>query len=1057
MDSYTKHEKSIMNEWDDDKLYDKICEQSKNKPLFKFCDGPPFVSAKTLHFGHLLVGYIKDFVLRYKYMTGNDCLNKLGFDCHGLPIEMLVYNILGIKSNQDVQDMGIDKFNEYCKKVVNEFSGAWFPIYDRIGRNVNKLDTYKTMDTKFMESVWWSFNELWKKGLITREFEVMPYSIKCSTPLSNFEAGSAYKDIETESIFVLFPLKEDKDVNFVAWTTTPWTLPGHVALCVNENAEYILVTDAKGSKYVIADKCLQESKIKFVKKEFYGLGKDLIGKEYQPPFNFLKREKYQVISSNFVKVDKKDKKLSSKEEENDPSGGFIGTGIVHIAPCFGADDLEACLTNKIIKMSEVDDCCPINDEGYYLDFVEDYKTQEIFKANDQIIKDLKEKNIILRSLKLKHRYPHCPRTGYPLIYKAVKSFFIDVPKIKDQLLENNKKVRWIPEYVGSKRFHNWLSEPKPWCVSRRRMFGTPIPIWMSDDETEMECFGSIKELCERAGIEGLLKDIHPEFIKDIKIKSLKSDSYLSFKGDVTDCWMESGAVPFAQYHYPFENQDKLTDEFMTDFIAEGLDQTRGWFYTLSVLSTALFNKPPARTILTTGLILDENGVKFSKKLGNFKDPMPVLDQYGADVLRLYLLSSPAVRAEPLKFTEENIDQTKKQIIPWINAVNLYDECMKNLKINKQDLNYDLKTDNITDLWILSRINSLIKDVTNKIENYEIDSSVKAILEFVDDLTNWYLKLNRDRLKGLIDLQNQITSLSVLNKVLTTYCLLLAPFTPFLSEHLNKIINPAETKSVHLMSYPKADDFNNEIIELDFGRLQSVTKKIRKMRDMSTNFTSIKVPIKKMTLVHYDQDFIRSVKRFEDFVKDDLNILNLDYRQQKDFETYKLIPNFKSLGQKHKSMMNKIKLELEKISVDVLKEFYNKSKTNIDIKIDDKIYSCSLEDFDVMPVLNFDQKDLLILTEDFTLLMDLTHDKESEDLEFVRQFCSHISLMRKEASLKSWDQIRLFVDHNDVLMKYQDKITERLKCNLESVEEFKNLEPKNSYDKKFFNGDVKIVW
>lgn len=1092
--TYIAHETGVMKMWDETDLYGKIMSNTNNGEIFRFCDGPPFVSANTLHFGHLLVAYIKDVILRHHYKRGEKCLNKLGFDCHGLPVEMIAYKLLNISSNKEVHAMGIDKFNAFCKKTVNEFAGAWYPIYDRVGRLVDKKNTYKTMDTKFMESTWWVFNELWKKSLVLREYEVMPFSTKCSTPLSNFEAGSSNKNIKTESIFVLFPIK-NSDLNIVAWTTTPWTLPSNVALCVNPNAMYVILTDAKGVKYVVAEKCVAECKIKFTKQEPYKLGKDIVGTEYIPPYNYLNRAIYKIVADDFVLVEPKENKDDKSEEvdQNDDQNEksqvqdaekhskFVGTGIVHIAPAFGVDDMNVCITNNIVTMDDIEHCCPVDNEGKYTSTVSDYEAQHVFEANDKIILELKNRGIVLRSYNYTHSYPHCPRTDTPLIYKAVKSFFIDVPKIKDQLVANNKKVTWVPEYVGSRRFHSWISNVKKWGISRQRYFGTPIPVWISDDGEEMQCFGSIKDLLDAAGLSHMtLDDIHPEFIDSILIPSKKGKGYLKRDNCVMDCWFESGCVPMAQYHYPFENKlsvdDRIGEGYLTDFIAEGLDQTRGWFYTLFVLSVALFDKPPAKTIVTTGLILDENGLKFSKRYGNFKDPMPVLDEHGADVMRLYLLSSPAVRAEPLKFTEKNIHMLKQRLIPYINVVKFYNEHKTNFEKSGNKFDDSHKTNeydgyNVSDQWILSRIGSLINDVHDKLDTYQIDAGVKLSLDFIDDLANWYVKFNRDRLKGMVDVDQWRMSLTVLHKVLMSYCNMMSPFTPYLSEYLYGILNGNDNtvsrSSIHLIAYPSVDSFvKQENTEIKFRRLQNVIIKIRKLRDMSNGFTSLKTPIKKVTFISHDESYMSDVKEFEELVQDECNCLSFDYRSQNEFTSYKIIPNHKSMGIKFKTMANALKKELDKIT------YFDPTMKEIVIELNNTSYELVKDkDFELVPIMKFDENQKNVLTtgtenDDITIQIDTTIDEETTNMFLVRNFIAHVQSMRKDLHLRPWNSIKLYMvvpnDHDvkkfemqTILRKYNNKIYERLKCNLEIVSSVSEVDTIKSCKKPFENCEVYI--
>lgn len=1057
--SYIGHEIPIMERWKNENNYDKITTTKMGNPLFRFKDGPPFPSSQYLHMGHLLVGFVKDAVLRYKYMTGYDCLNKIGYDCHGLPLESVAYKLLGINSHKEVIEMGIDKYNDYCKGIVKKFSGAWNPIFDRIARQVNLNDTYRTMDCDFMESVWWIFKELWNKNLVYRGYEVMPYSVKCGTPLSNFEASDKYKVIDTESIYVRFPLVNDPSTSLVAWTTTPWTLPSNVSLCVNPDATYVKLIDEKGYGYIVAEKLVDECKIKHVKSEKIGTGKDLVGIEYVPPFSYLKRDKYIVISGDFVMVDHsksyKNKKEDDEDDEEFVKDTCIGTGIVHLAPNYGQDDLKVCLENGIISLEEVEEICSIDADGNYTDLISDFSGLNVLDADRKIIDDIKKKHLVLRVYKYKHKYPHCYRTETPLIYKAVSCFFVKVTELRDKLVKNNDKATFVPSYVGERRFKNWLENAKDWCISRFRYFGTPIPIWATEDESEMECIGSIQELLERARELpenshldlSKLDDIHREFVDSIKLRS-KSGKLMTRSTHVFDCWFESGAVPMAQYHYPFANREKVEDcEYLADFIAEGLDQTRGWFYTLMVLSTALFDKPAFKNVICTGMILDENGIKYSKKNGNFKNPMELLDKYGADTLRLYLLSSSCVRAEPLLFNEQHIDKVRHKIIPYINAVKFFLEHFINFLKNggKFDLDMYKLSDNVTDKWIISRVATLLDTVHSKFEGYHIDTIVKSCLDFVEDLTNWYVKFNRDRLKGLSSQDDYAMSLSTLFKVLMTYCKIMAPFTPYLSEHIydqlkNLLPEKEREQSIHMCLYPRKDDLEqNTEVEVKFLRLQQVVKNIRKLRSMSVKFSSVKIPIKTVTIIHSDPNFMSHIQSFEEFIMDEVNCLNFEYKKPDGFLKYTVTFNNKSMGKKYKSQATQIKEQLLNVSNIFLESFANRETDSINVNVDGNFYDLTREDFDVVPELKVDPLSLYVSEGPLTIMIDTTYDEETHYLFQIRRFINYVQNMRKTYSLRPWDKISVYVvTDNDMIInlfkKYEDRIFDRLKSKVITLDQ-----------------------
>lgn len=1065
------HENEIMEKWKKENTYQKIIEQNKNKKCLKAVDGPPFVSSETLHMGHCLVGWLKNAVHRYNTMKGYSFQNKLGFDVHGIPIEQKANGLLDIKSHDDVKKYGIKNYNDFCKNLVKKYANSWDPIYDRIGRQFDPQNTYRTMDFPYMESVWWAFKQLWDKGLVYRGFEVMPYSVACGTVLSNFEASDSYKVIETESVYVKFALIEDPSTFLVAWTTTPWTLPANVALCVHPEARYVRLTDKNGFSYIVAEDLVDDSRIKYSSKSFYAIGRDLAGLEYTPPFNYIQRNKYVVVCDNFVQTTPKNKKTETITNEDGSTtviDTHIGTGIVHIAPAFGKDDLQVCLDHKILDKTNVDTVCPVDQDGKYTTLVHDLVGQNVLEADHVILQKLQERNLSLRIFKYKHNYPHCYRSGQPLIYKAEPCFFIRVTAIRDKMLANNEKATFVPTYIGEKRFKNWLENAKDWCVSRSRYFGTPINVWVSEDGSEMECLGSVEELVKRArevAENGLaddyqLTDLHLDAVGHLVIRSHKTGQIMRLTQLVQDCWFESGCVPFAQYHYPFENREEIDNyEYLADFIAEGLDQTRGWFYTLLVLSTAIFDKPAFKNVICTGLILDENGKKLSKKDGNFKNPMELLEKYGADTLRLYLLSSPCVRAEPLCFNEKYVEELRHRLIPLVNVVKFFtDHC---INYTKQGHVFDCddykNSTNLTDQWIISRISSLISYVEGKMDSYQIDGAVIECIDFIDDLTNWYVKFNRDRLKGNVNQTEWGLSLSTLFTTLITYCKTTAPFMPFLSEHIYEYLkvllpNSEQKESIHLCEYPKSNDFTkNEKIERKFKNLKQVVKAIRKLRATSKNFKSLKIPIRTITIIHPDETFVNEVKELEDLIIDEVNCQNFEYKKPQDCLKYNITFNNKSLGTKYRKVSNEIKNALLKVSNETLSQFSNYEIDLVNIEINDTKYELTREDFTVVPeLLNKDKNS--VSDGLLTIAIDDVYDQESFDMAQIRKFINYVQQTRKEMNLKPWDRINVSVNATDkvqdIISKYKLRFYERLGCEIKSIDD-----QNDNHNYKTFDWDI----
>uniref|UniRef100_A0A914LTU7 isoleucine--tRNA ligase n=1 Tax=Meloidogyne incognita TaxID=6306 RepID=A0A914LTU7_MELIC len=762
---FAAEERKILQKWRDKNTFQTSLDRNRGKPHYTFYDGPPFATGLP-HYGHILaglidlkfaqkssqfIGTIKDIVTRWAHQSGFYVERRFGWDTHGLPVEYEVDKILGVKGPSDVLDMGIGVYNAKCRGIVMRYAEEWQHMVERTGRWIDFDNDYKTLYPWFMESVWWVFSQLFKKNFVYRGVKVMPFSTGCSTPLSNFEAGQNYQDVVDPSVFVAFPLVENSKRSFVAWTTTPWTLPSNLALCVNPNLVYAVILDVKTQKeYIMLKERLSEL---YKSANLYKIietikGSELAGKEYIPPFPYflnLKeagRKVFVVITNTYVKTDQ-------------------GTGIVHQSPYFGEEDHKTCLEHGIIT-KDAEMTCPVNEKGIFTDEVVDFKGLYVKDADKQIIKMLKEKGLLLKQEQYKHSYPFCYRSHTPLIYKAVPSWFIRVESLVEQLLLNNEKTRWVPSFVRDKRFANWLRDARDWAVSRNRFWGTPINLWVSEDHTEIVCPGSIAELEELTGTK--ITDLHRENIDDLTIPSkVKGNGPLKRVSEVFDCWFESGSMPYAQQHYPFENSEVFENNFPADFIAEGffyfsfttpvvlltkirlenahtfsdairlenrfpdnktllfilrlnnisegdsIDQTRGWFYTLLVISTALFNRPPFKNLICNGLVLASDGNKMSKSKKNYPDPMEIVEKYGADALRLYLINSPVVRGENLRFQEEGVAEVVKQVLgPWLNAYKFV-----SLAINKYEAEsgnqfvlYKKGFTNLMDQWILSFTNSL---------------------------------------------------------------------------------------------------------------------------------------------------------------------------------------------------------------------------------------------------------------------------------------------------------------------------------------------------------------
>ncbi|ESO01625.1 hypothetical protein HELRODRAFT_81400, partial [Helobdella robusta] len=840
--SFPTIEEEVLAFWKKVKAFETSYELSKGRPRYTFYDGPPFATGLP-HYGHILAGTVKDIVTRWAHQSGYQVERRFGWDCHGLPVEYEIDKQLGIKSPKDVLDLGIDKYNAECRKIVMRYASEWEEIVTRLGRWIDFKNDYKTMYPWFMESIWWVFKQLYDKGLVYKGFKVMPFSTACNTPLSNFESGQNYKDVDDPSVVVGFPLLDDPSVEFVAWTTTPWTLPSNMALCVNPELTYVKVKDLKLARtYIMMEDRLCQL---FHKPEDYEIverfpGAKLEGIEYTPLFDYFvemkKNGAFKVLVDGYV----------SNES---------GTGIVHQAPYFGEDDYRISLRYNIIN-KDMNPICPIDMSGRFVEPVSHFIGQYVKEADKNIIKHLKEHHRLIQSQTHNHSYPFCWRlSDTPLIYRAVPSWFVRVEEFNEKLLQSNSASYWVPDFVKEKRFGNWLRDARDWAISRNRYWGTPIPIWMSDDGEEVVVVGSINELKMYTG-KAEITDLHRENIDHLTIPSKRPNQPpLHRVPEVFDCWFESGSMPYAASHYPFEGKKEFDESFPGDFIAEGIDQTRGWFYTLLVLGTALFSKAPFKNLICHGLVLAADGEKMSKRKQNYPDPMHVVANYGADAIRLYLINSPVVRADNLRFKEAGVrDVLKDVFLPWYNAFKFLLQNIERLQreegvVFEYHHSDDIEQENYMDRWIMSFTQSLIKFVHQEMKAYRLYTVVPRLLKFIDQLTNWYVRMNRRRLRGegtgtatggsTSSVDDCRQALFTLFSVIFSMMKVMAPFVPFLTEYMFQrlkqyIVFDGEVKnsdSIHYLMLPIARTQLIDVsIEAAVLRMQAVIDLGRVIRE-----------------------------------------------------------------------------------------------------------------------------------------------------------------------------------------------------------------------------------
>jgi len=1017
--NFAKMEEQILKYWGSIDAFQTSLKLSEGRPLYTFYDGPPFATGRP-HYGHILAGTIKDTVTRYAHQTGHYVSRRFGWDCHGLPVEHEIDKKLGIKSRDDVMEMGIAAYNEECRGIVTRYTGEWEAVVNRLGRWIDFKNDYKTMEPWFMESVWWVFKTIFEKKLVYRSYKVMPYSTACNTPLSNFESGLDYRDVTDPAATVSFPLVDDPEVNLLAWTTTPWTLPSNLALCVNAKMEYVKIKDnATGKIYVLAEARLSElykggTKAKGNKKKGYEElekfpGTDLVGKRYVPLFPYftsMSDTSFIVVEDSYVTADS-------------------GTGIVHQAPAFGEDDYRVCSEHGVIdKKMEVP--CPVDANGRFTEVVTHFKGRHVKEADNDICKYLKEQGRLVKKANYKHSYPFCWRSGTPLIYKAVPSWFVEVTAIKDQLVANNKETYWVPEFVGSARFNNWLEGARDWAISRNRYWGTPLPIWASEDMEEIVVIGSIAELEELTGTK--VTDIHRHFIDHLEIPSKQGKGMLRRVDEVFDCWFESGSMPYAQLHYPFENKHVFETGFPADFIAEGLDQTRGWFYTLMVLSTALFGKPAFKNLIVNGLVKAEDGKKMSKSLKNYPDPQIVIDKHCADALRLYLINSPVVRAQELSFSEDGVGGIVKDVLlKWYNTLQFFAQSKQRLelatgKVFKPDSAKGAASTNVMDKWILSTIQTLNKNVKREMEAYFLYKVVPNLLNFIEQITNWYVKLNRSRMKGQGNTQEDCeASLCCLYESLFQFTRLMAPLAPFFAEFAYQQLRPlhpqfgdasaapdaaGRSDSVHYILLPEPDmSLIDEVIERRVARMQEIVELGRKTRDSSK--LPLKFPCRTLVLVCTEPDFKDDVNAMADYIKDELNVAEISFDDQmQDWCSLSASPNNKVLGRKLGKQFKQVLKEVKSLDHDAVSAAQASGSVALPCGVEVAAEHLVVELNVKCDVSKYGAE--IGMSGKMFIALDLTQDRASLSHRLARELTSRVQKLRKSAGLKLEDEVEVFI-------------------------------------------------
>ena len=913
-------EQEILAFWEEADAFHESNRRRADQPEFVFYDGPPFATG-TPHYGHLLAGTIKDIVPRFWNMRGHHVERRFGWDCHGLPVEALAQEALGLAGTGEILERGVDVFNEQCRQMVDTYVGEWRKTVSRMGRWVDFDNDYKTMDIDFMESVWWVFKQLWDKDRVYKSYRIMPYSCKLATPLSNFEANQNYKDVQDPAVTVRFRVTEGADqispnlpvgksLFMTAWTTTPWTLPENLALCVGPKVEYAVVEDLEsGDHHVFAEARLASYDKKLGKalgkleegadpvgtegKTYRFVGRvaasDLVGIQYEPLFPYYSDapNAFVVLEDGYVTIED-------------------GTGIVHQAPAYGEDDFRVC---RAVNIDLVD---PLDAEGRFEEPLSEYVGLFCKDADKPIIKRLKDEGKLVHQSTIEHSYPFCERTDTPLIYRAIEAWYVKVEDIRDDLVANNNEVTWVPQSIGANRFGNWLKDAKDWNISRNRFWGSCIPIWVNvEDPEDTICVGSRDELEALSGVR--VDDLHKHVVDEVEIQ--KDGKTYRRTPEVLDCWFESGSMPYAQQHYPFAAEagegGQLDSFFPAQFIAEGLDQTRGWFYTLLVLGTSLFDKSPYENVIVNGLILASDGKKMSKRLKNYPDPNEVLERFGADALRAYMIDSPVVRAEELRFDEVGLKEIVRTVVlPYWNVLSFFTTYAAIDGYDPRTWKADAVADRPDiDRWILSVLQSLARDVNTEMEGYRLYSVVPRLVSFIDDLTNWYVRRSRARFWKSEDDRDKANAFATLFEVLSTFSKILAPFMPFLTEQvyqrLVRVVDDASPASVHWCDYPQADI---ALIDADLEQRMSAVRAVATLgrRVREDHKLKVRQPLRELTVVHRNASVRASVEAARDLIAEELNVKNVaTSADESAFATVQVKPNFKTLGKRCGSKLKEI--------------------------------------------------------------------------------------------------------------------------------------------------------
>ena len=1014
---FTSREEKVLKFWKENKIFEKSIEEKKDLPTYTFYDGPPTANGKP-HIGHVLTRVIKDMIPRYQTMKGHKIIRKAGWDTHGLPVELEIEKELGIDGKEQIEAYGLDPFIRKCKESVWKYKGMWEEFSGKVGFWADMDNPYVTYHNTFIESEWWALKKIWDDGLLYKGFKIVPYCPRCGTPLSSHEVAQGYKTVKERSAVVRFKVIGE-DAYFLAWTTTPWTLPSNVALCVNPDENYCKVKAADGYTYYMAeallDKVLGGMAEKLVKEEklaegtpAYEIletykGKELEGKEYEPLFECTKEYVAKLPQKgHYITCD-------SYVTMSD------GTGIVHIAPAFGEDDANVGRKYDLPFVQFVDGKGDMTKETPYAGlFVKD--------ADKPVLVDLEKAGLLFDAPKFEHEYPHCWRCDTPLIYYARDTWFIKMSAVKDRLVKNNNTVNWIPEGIGKGRFGAWLENVQDWGLSRNRYWGTPLNIW------ECSCgkrhaIGSIEELKSMSDNCPDDIELHRPYIDAVTIKCPDCGGEMKRVPEVIDCWFDSGAMPFAQWHYPFENQDIFEDNFPADFISEAVDQTRGWFYSLMAISTLLFDKAPYKNVIVLGHVQDKDGQKMSKSKGNAVDPMDALNKYGADAIRWYFYSNSAPWL-PNRFHEDAVVEGQRKFMGTL--WNTYAFYVLYANIDEFDpTKYTLEYDKLSvmDKWLLSKLNSMVKSVDDNLGNYRIPEATKALAEFVDDMSNWYVRRCRERYWAKDMPQDKINAYMTLYTALVTLCKAAAPMIPFLTEdiyqNLVRTVDKNAPESIHLCDFPEV---NESMIDPELEASMDEVLKVVVFGRAARNTANIKSrqPIANM--------YIKAAKTLDDYfvdiLRDELNVKNVEFKEDLSaFTAYSFKPQLRTVGPKYGKHLNAIKEYLANVDGN---KAMSELKANGVIKFtaDDTEIALAEEDL----LIDVAKMDGYVTEGDnyVTVVIDTTLTPELIEEGYVREVISKIQTMRKDSDFQVTDRIKVYVTGNAKIAEVMEKNADEIK-------------------------------